>query len=46
MKILVVGSKGFIGSHCVDYFSQENEVWGCDVVMEYDTIHIISLLML
>jgi UDP-glucose 4-epimerase len=36
MKILIVGSKGFIGSHCVNYFSQNNEVWGCDIVMEYD----------
>lgn len=32
MRILVVGSLGFIGSHCVDFFSKEHEVWGCDVV--------------
>ena len=36
MKILIVGSKGFIGSHCVDFFSKENEVWECDVIMDYD----------
>lgn len=36
MKILVIGSRGFIGSHCVDYFSKDNEVWGCDVVMDYN----------
>lgn len=36
MKIIVIGSKGFIGSHCVDYFSKENEVWGCDIVMDYN----------
>lgn len=36
MKILVVGSKGFIGSHCVDYFSKDNEVWGCDVMLDYN----------
>lgn len=36
MKILVVGSKGFIGSHCVDYFSKNNEVWGCDVILDYN----------
>lgn len=36
MKILVIGSKGFIGSHCMDYFSKENEVWGCDVVIDYN----------
>ena len=35
MKILIVGSRGFIGSHCVDYFSMNNDVWGCDVVMDY-----------
>lgn len=37
MKILVVGSKGFIGSHCVDFFSRENEVWGCDVIIDYNS---------
>lgn len=36
MKILIIGSRGFIGSHCVDYFSKENEVWECDVVIDYD----------
>ena len=43
MKILIVGSKGFIGSHCVDYFSQEHEVWGCDVVLDYNTPNYISI---
>ena len=37
MKVLIIGSKGFIGSHCVDYFSQNHEVWGCDVVLDYNT---------
>lgn len=33
MKILVLGSKGFIGSHCVNYFLLKgNEVIGCDVI--------------
>lgn len=28
MKVLIVGSNGFIGSHCVDYFtSKGDEVW-------------------
>ncbi|MEY8244096.1 NAD-dependent epimerase/dehydratase family protein [Heminiphilus faecis] len=36
MKILIIGSRGFIGSHCVDYFSKEHEVWECDVVIDYD----------
>ena len=43
MKILVIGSKGFIGSHCVDYFSHEHEVWGCDVVLDYNTPNYISI---
>lgn len=36
MKILIIGSKGFIGSHCVDYFSKNHEVWECDVIIDYD----------
>ena len=43
MKILIVGSKGFIGSHCVDYFSIDNEVWGCDVILDYNTPRYISI---
>ncbi|MCG2613979.1 NAD-dependent epimerase/dehydratase family protein [Terrimonas sp. NA20] len=37
MKILIIGSKGFIGSHAVNYFSQKPDVecWGCDVVTDY-----------
>ncbi len=36
MNILVIGSKGFIGSHCLDYFRQaEHNVSGCDVVVDY-----------
>nr|WP_290464015.1 hypothetical protein [Alistipes finegoldii] len=37
MKILVIGSRGFIGSHCVEYFSRLHEVWECDVVMDYNS---------
>ncbi|AWH72885.1 dTDP-glucose 4,6-dehydratase [Dokdonia sp. Dokd-P16] len=36
MKILIIGSKGFIGSHCVDYFSSFAQVFECDVVTDYD----------
>ncbi len=36
MKILIIGSRGFIGSHCVDYFSIRHEVWECDVILDYD----------
>ena len=43
MKILVIGSKGFIGSHCVEHFSREHEVWGCDVVLDYNTPCYISI---
>lgn len=43
MRILVIGSKGFIGSHCVDYFSRKHEVWGCDVVLDYNMPNYISI---
>lgn len=35
MNVLIIGSKGFIGSHCVDYFSEKYKVWECDVVTDY-----------
>lgn len=35
MNILIIGSKGFIGSHCVKYFSKNHKVWECDVVTDY-----------
>lgn len=35
MKIIIIGSKGFIGSHCVQYFSQKADVWECDVIPDY-----------
>ncbi len=37
MKILILGSEGFIGSHLVRYFiSKKNEVHGCDLI-EYSS---------
>ena len=34
MKIIIIGgSKGFIGSHCVKYFLQKADVWECDVAI-------------
>lgn len=38
MKILVIGSKGFIGSACYSYFKNQPgyEVYGADVMVEYD----------
>lgn len=36
MKILIIGSKGFIGSHVYTHLSQcGHEMWGCDVVTDY-----------
>ena len=36
MKILIIGSRGFIGHHLFSYFSEKNnEVWGSDVVDDY-----------
>jgi UDP-glucose 4-epimerase len=33
MKIVIIGSKGFIGSNCRDYFiEQGHEVIGCDII--------------
>jgi UDP-glucose 4-epimerase len=37
MKILVIGSKGFIGSYCLTTLGLEHEVWGCDVVTDYES---------
>lgn len=37
MKILIIGSKGFIGSHLFDYLNSKGiPVLGCDVVTVYD----------
>lgn len=36
-KILIVGSKGFIGSHAYRYFLSQPDIscWACDVVVDY-----------
>ena len=38
MKILIIGSKGFIGSHAVKHFSNlpNFDCWSCDVVVDYN----------
>lgn len=36
MKILIIGSKGFIGQHLKKFLTSRNEeVWGADVVVDY-----------
>ncbi|HEX8517699.1 MAG TPA: SDR family oxidoreductase [Bacteroidia bacterium] len=43
MKIIIIGSKGFIGSHCLKYFSSKGyDVLGCDV-MDSNESNYISL---
>lgn len=38
MKILIIGSKGFIGSHCLANFkSKGHTVFGCDVIVDYNS---------
>lgn len=36
MKVLIIGSKGFIGSHLFVDFGQKHETWGCDVYTDYN----------
>jgi len=45
MKILVIGCKGFIGSHVNRYFSSlpDYECWGCDIVVDYTSLNYILL---
>jgi len=42
MKILIIGSKGFIGSYLVGYFSKRCEVWEMDIVLDYNNPRFIS----
>ncbi len=41
MKLLIIGSKGFIGSHVYRYFAgkPDYESWACDVVVDYTDSH-------
>lgn len=32
MKILIIGSLGFIGSHCLKHFSSMHDTYGCDIL--------------
>jgi UDP-glucose 4-epimerase len=44
MNTLIVGSKGFIGSHVLNYFKAMSlPVLGCDIVAEYDDENYIQI---
>lgn len=44
MKIIIIGSKGFIGSHAYQYFQkQQCTVFGCDVVADYEDPNYIQI---
>ena len=43
MNILIIGSKGFIGSYCVSFFSKQHNVWECDVSVDYTTTNYIQV---
>lgn len=45
MKILVIGSKGFIGSHVCKHFSAKADVecWGCDVIPDESQPKYVSI---
>jgi dTDP-glucose 4,6-dehydratase/UDP-glucose 4-epimerase len=42
MKLLIIGSKGFIGSNLVNYFSKQCEVWEMDIVLDCNNPRFIS----
>lgn len=44
-KVLVVGSKGFIGTHLYDYLRARPDVncWACDVVVDYTDDHYLVI---
>jgi dTDP-glucose 4,6-dehydratase/UDP-glucose 4-epimerase len=42
-KILVVGSKGFIGRNCVKHFKDRYDVWECDVILDYNNPKYIAI---
>ncbi len=37
MEILIIGSSGFIGSHCFSYFNEAHAVWQCDIRNQYNS---------
>ena len=44
MKILVIGSKGFIGQHTLDHFRNLGiAAIGCDVVTDYEDANYVQI---
>ncbi len=43
MKVLIVGSKGFIGTHLINALSSKYDTWGCDVVTDYGSEQYIQI---
>jgi dTDP-glucose 4,6-dehydratase/UDP-glucose 4-epimerase len=41
MKVLIIGSKGFIGGHTANFFSSlpDTEVFECDVMVDYEKVN-------
>lgn len=39
MKILIIGSSGFIGSYCYSYFNEAHDVWKCDIHNQHHDNH-------
>ncbi len=36
MNVLIIGSKGFIGSHLSEMLKKKYKVWGCDIFTDYN----------
>lgn len=43
MNILIIGSKGFIGTHVSQYYQNNHRVIRCDVVTEYNEVDYIQI---
>ena len=40
MKVLIIGSEGFIGKHCVDYFSKNHQITAQGVTQDFDSLFV------
>lgn len=43
MKILVIGSEGFIGGHLMNFFLKDHEIYGSDVIKKSDSKNYFQL---